>query len=144
MSLSSQDNDKRAFLRIASTASIEAALLTYPLESRDQTRGVCRNISGGGVCFTSNTPFTPGSMISLNIDLGGWQNHKKSVSTLLDDSAGQVPLTVIAKVVWCHENEDRAGYDVGVTFKDVYEDDYRALLDYLDIISARATGRTVP
>ena len=73
-------------------------------------------------------------MLSLEIKLTGWQYHKKSVSSLLDPAKATAPLTAIAEVIWSRKLSGGRGYEVGVKFIDIYEDDYKALKKHLDSV----------
>lgn len=122
--------NKREFERIPETVPIEITRLVYPLPQTPDTVGTGKNISAGGVCFTTSVWYPPKTMLSLQIALTGWQDFKKPHS-LLTDATRSVPLTGIAEVAWSRRAEDAAGYEIGVRFIDIYEDDYRALITYL-------------
>ena len=42
------------------------------------------------------------------------------------------PLTAIGEIVWCTPTTNGTGYEIGVKFVDIYEDDYKALTKYLE------------
>ena len=47
------------------------------------------------------------------------------------DISREPPLTAIGEVVWLREDPSGDGYEVGIKFLNIYEDDYRALMKYL-------------
>lgn len=124
-------NEKRQFDRIPETVSITIKKITYPMTKDDTVKGIGKNISAGGVCFAVPHPYEPGNLLSLEINLTGWQRHKNSVAAVIDDDVAIAPLTAVAKVAWCRERPDSQGYEIGLTFKNIYEDDYQALKKYL-------------
>ncbi len=130
----STDKEKRKFPRIPREVPINVKKLAYPLPEGPGERGAGKNIGENGICFSTLTPYEPKTMISLEIKITGWQHHKKSVSSMLDPLATTAPLTAIAEVIWSKKLSGGRGYEVGVKFVDIYEDDYKALKKHLDSI----------
>lgn len=65
------------------------------------SEAMMRNISGGGICFVSERPLTPGCMLALELRLPGF------------------PMDVISmgKVAWSRPLEDDApGFEIGLEF----------------------------
>jgi hypothetical protein len=131
MTSTESSTEKRKFHRIPETVSITIKKITYPMTEDETVEGVGKNISAGGVCFAVSQPYAPGDLLSLEINLTGWQRHKSSVATVIDDALAMAPLTAVAKVAWCRERKDAQRYDIGVTFENIYADDYQALKKYL-------------
>ena len=130
----STDKEKRKFPRIPREVPINVKKLAYPLPEGPGERGAGKNIGENGICFSTLTPYEPKTMLNLEIKITGWQHHKKSVSSMLDPLATTAPLTAIAEVVWSKKLLGGRGYEVGVKFTDIYEDDYKALKKHLDSI----------
>lgn len=124
------NRDQRQFHRISEDVVIETRKIEYPIKQAGQ-HGLGRNISAGGICFVSPTAFTPGDLIGLEIRLTGWQRHKQSYATVIDDEKAMAPLSAISRVAWCHQRLNQTGYEIGVTFVDIYPDDYQALQKYI-------------
>jgi hypothetical protein len=124
------DSDQRQFHRISEDVLIAAKKIEYPMSDSGQ-QGVGVNISAGGICFTGMTPFKPGDLIGLEIRLTGWQRHKRSYAAVIDDAQALAPLTAVSRVAWCQPRPDQDGYEIGVTFVDIYPDDYQALQKYI-------------
>jgi hypothetical protein len=125
-------SDQRQFHRIAEDVIIEARRIGGAMTQNGQ-RGVGRNISAGGICFTGPTAFNPGDLIGLEIRLTGWQRHKRSYAAIIDDEQALPPLTTVSRVAWCRERVDQEGYKTGATFVDIYPDDYQALQKYISV-----------
>ncbi len=132
MPMDRPDRDQRQFHRISEDVVIEAKKIEYPLRQEGQ-HGVGRNISAGGICFTSPVAFSSGDLIGLEIRLTGWQRHKRSYAAVIDDEKAIAPLTAVSRVAWCRERVDQEGYEIGVTFVDIYPDDYQALQKYISV-----------
>ena len=125
------DEDKRDLRRIPKEISIEISKLSYPLPKTPQDKGIGRNIGGGGICLTASAPYEPNTVLSLKINIGGWHGYKRPYSKILDMSSA-APLTAIGEVIWCKEMPNGAEYEIGIKFVDIYEDDYRAFMKYLE------------
>ncbi len=136
MCIKETEKEQRNFARIPGSIRIEISRITYPLPEGPEAGGFGKNIGGGGVCFFSFSAYQPGTVLNLKMHIKGWQNYKKNFSIIFD-IAPKAPLSVIAKVVWSTAVPDRSkyegsGYEIGVKFLDIYEDDYKALLGYLE------------
>ncbi len=126
------EKDKRKFPRIPKEVSIEVCKIEYPLPDGTGKTGVVKNIAQDGICITASSPYEPKTVLSLKIELRGWQQHKKNISSIVDASTATAPLTAVAEVIWSNKLSDDPGYEVGVKFLDIYEDDYYALKTHLD------------
>ena len=129
------DHDKRDYPRLPKEVPLTITKLEYPFSTEVDESGVLRDIAKGGIGFTVANAYEPGTRLSLKINLKGWRRYVKSVVSIIDDSAGTVentPLTAIAEVVWMIPSPDGNGYEIGVKFLDIYEDEYKALKKYLE------------
>lgn len=129
--MTNRNDDKRAYTRIPSEATVETTLLTYPLDAADGEQGLSKNISVEGICIITPKAFANGDILSLKIDLPGWQRYKRNITAIVDDTEAAAPLTAVVEVVWCQPSSSR-GYELGVKFRDIYSDDHEALKNYLD------------
>jgi len=135
MTQAQTDYDKRDYPRLPKEVSVTLAKLEYPFSTEAEESGILKNIAKGGLSLTVANAYEPGCRLSLKINLKGWRRYLKSVSSIIDDSAGTVattPLTAIAEVVWMSPLPDGGGYEIGVKFLDIYEDEYNALKKYLE------------
>ena len=130
MIIQETEKEQRDFAKIPNSTRIEISRIIYPLPQAPVAKGRGKNISGGGICFSSFSSYQPGSKLNLKMEIKGWQNYKKKFSMIFN-GVTKTPLSVIAEVIWCTIVPDRSEYEIGVKFLDVYEDDYQAFLRYL-------------
>lgn len=123
-------SDQRKYPRIPKEIKVDVQHLTYPLPKNSAATARSKDISRAGLCFSSESPFEPKSVLSLNISLQGLEGYKRPHSRLVDLSETR-PLSVIGEVAWCRKSPDGANYDVGISFVNIYEDDERALARYI-------------
>jgi len=123
-------SEKRRFPRLSRKIPIVVGILTYPLPDSDGEPKAARDISGGGIRLTSATPFAPRTPVNIKVDLSGWQAYRKPHAMVVDYS-DKAPLTAIGEIVWCEALPGDGGFDVGIRFLDIFEDDRRALIAYL-------------
>jgi hypothetical protein len=130
----SKKNQKefREFPRLPKEVTVEVSELTYPLPTEPGEIVQSKDISAVGIRFISSTLFKPGTILTVNIHLAGWQRHKKNLSVLLDDANLTKPLSVIAEVVWSKKVGKGKGNDIGIKFRDIAEDDFQAIKSALD------------
>lgn len=131
MTMPESNTEKRQFHRIPETVTVTVKKIAYPMTDDAAVEGIGMNISAGGVCFAVSQPYEPGDLLSLKVNLSGWQHHKSSYAAVIDDEVAMAPLTAVAKVAWCRAKTDTQNYEIGVTFENIYEDDLHALKKYL-------------
>lgn len=130
-----QDNqgEFRQFPRLPKEVVVEVNELTYPLPAEPDEVVRSKDISAVGIRFVSSTLFKPGTILTVNIHLAGWQRHKKNLSVLLDDTALTKPLSVIAEVVWSKKSHIKSGNEIGIKFRDIADDDFQAIKKALNL-----------
>lgn len=125
-----QPQDKRKFPRISRNIDIEVSLLTFPLSDAVIKNGASINIGGNGIRITSSDPYDPKTMLNLKINIIGWEGFKKPFSKFIDISSDAC-LRAVGEVVWCNKSAKDNGYELGIKFLNIYEDDSKALIRYL-------------
>jgi hypothetical protein len=108
--------------------------LQYPMTNLEAKSASTKNLSEKGLCFFANELYEAGSILQLAVDLRGWQHYLNNIRSIVDTSSAYKPLTAVAEVMWSREltEEEGKGYEMGVQFKDIYEDDLMAFKQYLD------------
>ena len=133
-SLNKNVNDREC-TRIPRGVHIEIKKLEYPVSNESGENATTRNIAKRGICFTAPTQYKAGETLSINIRLKGWHRHRKGLTAILNDELSKTDvLTVIAEVMWSKKSAGVNGYDIGVKFVNVYEDDLIALEKYFSRI----------
>jgi hypothetical protein len=96
--------NRRNFLRLARSCPVQFRVLERNLaipDTETPTNAVMKNLSAGGVCFTSPVYIETRRMLALELDLPG--------------VAG--PLLCMGKTIWCQRVETAIPrYEVGVEF----------------------------
>ncbi len=113
---------------------VEIKKITYPMNKGDGETGALVDMAEGGIGFAAPGRYEPGTLLELKIHLAGWQRYKKSYSRLIDDDVAVAPLTAVGEVIWCKGSPGAGGVQVGVKFRDIYEDDCQAMRRYLEIV----------
>jgi len=117
--------------RIPKEIQIEVKKIEYPISNEPGEDGTTRDIACQGICFTTANQYDTGTTLSLNMIINGWHRHRKGLKAILSDELSEADmLTVIAEVKWSKASADNNGYDTGVKFINVYEDDMIALEKY--------------
>jgi len=122
----------REFPRLPKEVSVEVGELSYPLSASTQEVAISKDISPRGVRFRCTSSYQAGTILTVKVNLLGWQRHKKNLAVILDDSEIGRPLSALAEVVWCRPGADD-DYEVGVKFVDISDDDYQALKKMLTV-----------
>ena len=135
MSSPNKNITDRECTRIPRGVHIEIKKLEYPVSNESGENGTTRNIAKRGICFSTPTQYKSGETLSISIRLKGWHRHRKGLTAILNDELSKTDvLTVIAEVIWSKKSVRVNGYDMGVKFVNVYEDDLIALEKYFSRI----------
>ena len=122
---------ERECTRVPKEVQIEIKKIEYPLSNDAAETGTTVDIAEHGICFTTTTQYDIGKTLSLDMKINGWHRHRKGLKTILSNELAETDtLTVIAEVIWTKACTDSNGFDIGVKFINVYEDDMIALEKY--------------
>ncbi len=124
--------NRRESPRVDRQASLLVTKLQYPMINLQAQPAVTKNLAEQGLCFITDELYEPGSILQLVIDLRGWQQYLNNIVAIIDTGSVSKPLTAIAEVIWVQQLEDEKNYEIGVRFKDIYEDDLKAFKKYLE------------
>ena len=89
---------RRQFPRVSKEYRVSYSLVDQEQFDRNPVSSLAVNISGGGVCFSSDEPLAKGSMVALDIDA--------------DDLHSSI--LALAKVKWCKPQGE--SYEIGAEF----------------------------
>ena len=132
--MTQESTNRRNVIRIPKQFPVEIKKLEYPIQDSQGEVGAVKNIAKNGVCLIVSKDYPPKSPISLKIDLKGWRRYLRSASTFVNNAFDTEPMTAIAEVVWSKEVSGTGEYEIGVSFLDIYKDEYDALLKYLAVL----------
>lgn len=118
--------------RLERQANLLVTRLQYPMTNLEAKPAVTKNLAENGLCFTATELYEPGTVLQLVIDLRGWQHYLNNIKSIVDTGTPFKPLTAIAEVIWVQHLPEEDRYDIGVRFKDIYEDDLRAFKQFLN------------
>ena len=90
--------DKRRFPRLDKRWQLNYRALEKDSVQNNPIQQFTVNISGGGICFTSEEIIHKGTMLALEMDS--------------EDFAS--PILALARVAWCRQSRD--GYEIGAEF----------------------------
>ncbi|SHL41166.1 PilZ domain-containing protein [Desulfatibacillum alkenivorans DSM 16219] len=85
-----------------------------------------KDISEGGLCFFSRIPYEVKAVLGLIIRISDLDQVKRRLPLYL--AVSSIPIAAEGEVVRCQPMADGSGYEVGVRFVDIFEDDYKILM----------------
>ena len=125
------EKDRRCFLRIPKELSVEVRKLYSPLSEEPEEIGSTKNISGGGISLNVLRSYELKTLLGLKIEMVGWKEYKRQLSKIVDIFSEDT-ITAVGEVVWYRELPDGRGYETGIKFVDIREDDYHSFIKYLE------------
>ena len=120
--------DRRQFQRLNKELGVEVRKFEYPLKSQRIIKTKCLNISPGGILLDIPQKFNVGDKVQLTLYVPGLNKYHPSFFKVFESSLNQ-SLVAVAEVV---RVELKGGsYKVGIKFLNIYEDDWKALYNFL-------------
>ncbi len=113
----------RKFPRVSKEYRVSYSLVDQEQFDRNPISSLAVNISGGGICFTSEEPLAKGSMVALDIDA--------------DDLHSSI--LALAKVKWCKTSGK--SYEIGAEFWWIGWRDNEAQTSVADFISTSTAAK---
>lgn len=128
--LKKEGSDKREFFRLPEEFKVTFKPLEFPLGDRPVKESTVKDVSAGGILFESKVYYELGTVLQLEVNLEGWYRHRSSFFKSTKEKALE-PLSVIGEVVRVEKFDDDT-YDIGVKFTNVYDDDQKSLLKFIN------------
>ncbi len=116
---------KELSVHIKNRAHKVAGRLKKSDAGRDSQTAVGKDISLGGLCFYSKIAYEPDTRLEMTIRILDFKNEAGYTPMHLKTSS--VPVRAEGQVIWNKAVGDGGGYEVGVEFTEIYEDDYKIL-----------------
>lgn len=117
---------RRKFPRVSKEYSVSYSMVDQEQFDRNPVSSLAVNISGGGLCFTTEEPLDKGSMVALDIDA--------------DDLHSSI--LALAKVKWCKPLSGTA-YEIGAEFWWIGWRDNDAQHTVADFISTNTAAKRI-
>jgi len=124
-------SNKRRYRRLPKSSALKISTLSFSGKT-DEDNVVYKDVGGGGILFESGALYNIGTLLKLKVDVPGWgkfiNNFKRP------EENDKKVLTAIGEVVRVEEiNKDKL-YEIGVKFVNLHENDFKALMKYIDSI----------
>lgn len=130
MTINKSITGQRKFERIPKKVNVTIDHLKDQKKKITQTK----NIAEQGVCICTESLYETGTILNLQIDLEGWQMYLRTVLSRTANDKDIHPLTATGEVIWTHEQSDGKGYELGIQFTEIDEQDLKEFQQYLHII----------
>lgn len=129
------EHERRQHSRLPKPYRLELAEFAFPLDSQKKYEASCEDVSAGGLAVTVPHRFEVGSKVLVRLYMSRLNKFHPGFFKVFESDVDQ-SLQAVAEVVRMEEVSPLQSYRLGLSFTDVYEDDWRALhgliLDELD------------
>ncbi|SDN60633.1 PilZ domain-containing protein [Desulfonauticus submarinus] len=122
--------DRRRYFRLPKNYKVKVSLLRYPLGNQKWYEVHSLDIGKGGVRLIFPCKLDKGDKLQIKIRVPSLNKFHPSFFKVFEVETEQ-ELVALGEVIWIGEKKID-GYEVGVKFIDVFEDDLRALRDFLE------------
>ncbi len=120
--------DRRKYPRLYKSFKVQIKKLEFPLKSQKLLETKCLNISAGGIFLKTYEPFKVDDVVQVIIYIIGLGKFHKSYFKKFEALTDQ-KISGIGKVV--RVNKLGEEFEIGIKFVDVYEDDWKALYEFI-------------
>lgn len=131
--MNKQGKDLREFERIPTKVQLSLAQIDGRIENETTDNVFSKDIAEKGVCVLSDNRYKVGSLLSVEINLEGWQKFLQTILKRDPDSIIQ-PLKATGKVIWSQKLPGSQYIQTGIHFIEFNADDFTAFKKYLHII----------
>ena len=118
--------DRRSFPRYSKDISVDISGSIFPVYEKMNEAGEGKDISVAGLCFFSNVPYEKGARLTMSVRITNREDNEREEGILVSTSS--IPITTIGEVVRVVDLPEQGGYEIGIKFLDITEDDYRILI----------------
>ncbi len=120
--------ERRKFKRLSKTASLKVQVLAYK-DQPIQLVSFYKDLGGGGMLFESEIPYEKGTLLKIQAMVPGWGGYIRNFKRTEENE--KHALVTVGEVVRVEALEDK-GFEVGIHFVNIYENDHRALIEYIE------------
>ncbi|MFP4071158.1 MAG: PilZ domain-containing protein [Desulfovibrionales bacterium] len=118
--------ERREYERLKRAFTVVLRRFEFPLASQQRIELRCRNISAGGILIDCPVRFQQGELVEATITIPSLNKFHPGFFKVFENDAEQ-NLVAVAEVVRSVERVPGVSHELGIRFKDVYEDDWKAL-----------------
>ena len=120
--------ERRKFKRLSKSASLKVQILAYE-EKPIQNVTSYKDLGGGGMLFESKVPYEKGTLLKIQAMVPGWGGYIRNFKRTEDNE--KHALVTVAEVVRVEAAENE-GFEIAIQFVNIYENDHRALIEYVE------------
>lgn len=123
-------SEKRKFIRIKASHLTRHIKFRLPgVDLFPDKESASKDISAGGVLFTSDHAYTVGDILRMELHIPGWEKFKTEFYKA-DRTAKSLPVLVLVKVVRVQAISG-GKFDIGVSFVGIDDGHQQALSKYI-------------
>lgn len=134
------EQDRRQHSRLPKPYRLELAEFVFPLDSQKKYEASCDDVSAGGLAVTVPHRFDVGSQVLVRLYMSRLNKFHPGFFKVFESDVDQ-SIQAVAEVVRSEEVIPLQSYRLGLSFKDVYEDDWRALHGLIEDELARQSRK---
>ena len=131
-----KEPERRKFKRLSKRASLKVRTLAYESEPA-QLVTLYKDLGGGGMLFESERPYPEGTLLKIQAMIPGWGGYIRNFKQTQDNE--KHALVAVAEVVRAEKRLEK-GFEVAVRFINIYENDHRALIEYIESMADEMDG----
>lgn len=129
MSNSTDDDNKRRWVRLPRPYRVQARELVFPIAKDPLIDSTCNDISKGGLCVESSSPLPIGTRLHVSVHIPLLNKFSSGFFKVYENDAEQY-FQAIAEVSWIRRADD--SHLMGLSFVNVDEDLCQALGKLVD------------
>lgn len=138
-----KDTERRQHTRLPKPYRLELAEFSFPLDKQRKFEAICEDVSAGGLAVTVPHRFEVGEKVLVRLYMSRLNKFHPGFFKVFESDLDQ-SLQAVAEVVRVEEIASLVSYRIGLSFTDVYEDDWRALHGLIQDEINRQKKRTNP
>ncbi len=124
-------SERRKFKRLPKSASLKVQRLSFE-DQPSQHVTLYKDLGGGGMLFESEVNYEKGTLLKIQAMVPGWGGYIRNFKRPEDNE--KHALVTVAEVVRVEAMEEK-GFEIAVHFVNIYENDHRALIEYVETMT---------
>lgn len=124
-------SERRKFKRLPKSASLKVQRLSFEDQPSQQVT-LYKDLGGGGMLFESEVDYEKGTLLKIQAMVPGWGGYIRNFKRTEDNE--KHALVTVAEVVRVEAMKEK-GFEIAVHFVNIYENDHRALIEYVETMT---------